>query len=122
MLALAALADGWNHAYWGADDTSRFASALAGLHQALELAGRPFEEVEPSASIACVIDGWRPVPGGFAEDEVAVGPVERIAELVRMYGEAGAQHVILSLSPDPYAEIDPAALEKAAKILELTRR
>jgi len=27
--------------------------------------------------------------------------------------------VILSLSPDPYAEVDPTALEKATEILEL---
>jgi alkanesulfonate monooxygenase SsuD/methylene tetrahydromethanopterin reductase-like flavin-dependent oxidoreductase (luciferase family) len=122
MLALAARADGWNHAYWGAYDTSRFATALAGLHQALNAAGRPAEAVETSASIACVIDGWQAVPGGFAEEVVAVGPVERIAEVVRAYAKAGAQHVILSLSPDPYAEVDPAALEKAAKVLELIER
>ncbi|HUZ85545.1 MAG TPA: LLM class flavin-dependent oxidoreductase [Candidatus Baltobacterales bacterium] len=119
MLALAARADGWNHAYWGAGDTTRFKSALAGLRLALESAGRQAHEVETSATIACVIDGWNAVPGGFSEPEVAVGPVERIAELVKAYADAGAQHVILSLSPDPYAEIDPAALEKAARVLEL---
>jgi hypothetical protein len=37
--------------------------------------------------------------------------------VIRDYTDAGAQHVILSLSPDPYAESDPKALEKAAKIL-----
>ncbi len=31
---------------------------------------------------------------------------------------AGAQHVILSLSPDPYGEIDPDGIEKAAAILD----
>lgn len=119
MLALAARADGWNHAYWGADDTSRFESALAGLHNALDAAGRSREEVETSAAIACVIDGWKAVSGGFSEPDVAVGPPERIAELVRAYANAGAQHVILSLSPDPYGEIDRAALEKAARVLDL---
>ena len=39
--------------------------------------------------------------------------------MIRDYAQAGAQRVILSLSPDPYAEIDPRAVEKAAKILEL---
>ena len=119
MLALAATADGWNHAYWGAEDVSRFKSALAGLRRALERLGRPAEEVETSASIACVIDGWKAVPGGFSEPEVAVGSAERIAEVVKAYADAGAQQVVLSLSPDPYAEVDPAALERAAKVLEL---
>ena len=119
MLALAARADGWNHAYWGAEDTSRFAAALAGLRLALAAAGRSPDAVETSASVACVIDGWKAVPGGFSEPDVAAGPVERMAEIVRGYAAAGAQHVILSLSPDPYAEIDPAALEKAARMLEL---
>jgi alkanesulfonate monooxygenase SsuD/methylene tetrahydromethanopterin reductase-like flavin-dependent oxidoreductase (luciferase family) len=119
MLALAARADGWNHAYWGGDDTARFEAALSGLHEALDAAGRKRELVETSASIACVIDGWTKTRGGFEEPEIAVGPPERIAEVVDAYGRAGARHVILSLSPDPYAEVDPMALEKAARILGL---
>jgi alkanesulfonate monooxygenase SsuD/methylene tetrahydromethanopterin reductase-like flavin-dependent oxidoreductase (luciferase family) len=118
MLALAARADGWNHAYWGGDDTKRFKSALSGLHRELDRIDRGREMVEVSASVACVPGGWREVKGGFREDEVAVGPPERIAELIQDYTRAGAQHVILSLSPDPYAEIDPDALEKAARILQ----
>ncbi|HYM66406.1 MAG TPA: LLM class flavin-dependent oxidoreductase, partial [Patescibacteria group bacterium] len=122
MVGLAAAADGWTHAYWGAADTSRFELTLASLRRALAAAGRPATEVETSASIACVIDGWRAVPGGFSEDEVVVGPVERIAEVVRAYSKVGADHVILSLSPDPYAEVAPDALERAARILDLVRR
>ena len=118
MLKLAARVDGWNHAYWGGDATTRFQEALGGLHLELDRIGRARSEVETSASIACVQDGWREVEGGFREPEVAVGPAERIAEVIRDYAQAGAQHVILSLSPDPYAEIDPDAVEKAAKILE----
>jgi alkanesulfonate monooxygenase SsuD/methylene tetrahydromethanopterin reductase-like flavin-dependent oxidoreductase (luciferase family) len=119
MLALTATADGWNHSYWGGDDPTRFKTALEGLHQALDRAGRRHGEVATSASIACVIDGWTEIAGGFREPELAVGPAERLAEVVRDYARAGAQHVILSLSPDPYAEIDAQALEKAGKILEL---
>ncbi len=119
MLALAARADGWNHAYWGGADTGRFKAALSGLHQALDAIGRAHEEVEASASIACVIDGWKKTSGGFQEPEIAIGSPERIAEVVVAYVEAGARHVILSLSPDPYAETDPMALEKAARILDL---
>jgi FMNH2-dependent dimethyl sulfone monooxygenase len=119
MLALAARADGWNHAYWGGDDTNRFTFALGELHRQLDRIGRSHEEVEVSASIACVPGGWHEVKGGFREDEVAIGPPERIAEVIRDYAASGAQQVILSLSPDPYAEIDPKALEEAARILEL---
>jgi alkanesulfonate monooxygenase SsuD/methylene tetrahydromethanopterin reductase-like flavin-dependent oxidoreductase (luciferase family) len=119
MLALAATADGWNHAYWGGDDPGRFRTALDGLHHALDRLGRDRSEIGASASIACVVDGWKEVAGGFREPEVAVGSPEQLAEVVRGYARAGAQHVILSLSPDPYAEIDHDALEKAAKILTL---
>ena len=121
MLALAARVDGWNHAYWGAEDTGRFEAALAGLHEALERAGRKRSEVETSASIACVIGPWDESSEGFREPELAVGSAARLAEVVRRYAVAGADHVILSLSPDPYAEIDPAALDKAAGLLEAAR-
>jgi alkanesulfonate monooxygenase SsuD/methylene tetrahydromethanopterin reductase-like flavin-dependent oxidoreductase (luciferase family) len=119
MLALAARADGWNHAYWGGADTGRLEAALTGQHRALDAIGRDRGEVEASASVACVIDGWTKRAGGFQEPEIAVGPPERIAEVVSAYARAGARHVILSLSPDPYAETDPMALEKAARILDL---
>ena len=119
MLALAARADGWNHAHWGGADPTRFAAALSGLHAQQDHLGRRHAEVETSASIACVLDGWHEVEDGFREPEIAVGPPERIAEVIRDYASAGAQNVILSLSPDPYGEIDPQALRRAAKILEL---
>jgi alkanesulfonate monooxygenase SsuD/methylene tetrahydromethanopterin reductase-like flavin-dependent oxidoreductase (luciferase family) len=119
MLALAARVDGWNHAYWGAEDTSRFVSALGGLLAQLERTGRPAHKVETSASVACVLGEWHETPGGFREPQVAVGPPEKIAEVVQAYADAGAQHVILSLSPDPYGEIDPLAIEKAARLLEI---
>lgn len=121
MLAIAARCDGWTHAYWGAGDTSRFRTALGGLHEALDRAGRDQAEVETSASITCVLDGWREVPGGFREPEVAVGSVRDLAGIVREYADAGADHVILSLSPDPYAEVDPDALVRSREIIELVR-
>ena len=119
MLALAAKAAGWNHAYWGGDDTTRFRAALDALHRELDRIGRDRGDVEPSASIACVPDGWHVIENGFREPEVAVGPPERIAALIHDYARAGARHVILSLSPDPYGEIDPGGFEKAAAILNL---
>jgi alkanesulfonate monooxygenase SsuD/methylene tetrahydromethanopterin reductase-like flavin-dependent oxidoreductase (luciferase family) len=118
MLALAARADGWAHAYWGADDPSRFSVALRGLHDALDRTGRGHASVVTSASIACVLDGWDETQDGFREPELAVGDAGALATIVRRYADAGAQHVILSLSPDPYAEIDPHALERSAEILD----
>jgi alkanesulfonate monooxygenase SsuD/methylene tetrahydromethanopterin reductase-like flavin-dependent oxidoreductase (luciferase family) len=118
MLALAARADGWNHAYWGAEDTTRFSTAVGGLRNELRRIGRDASEVETSASIACVLGEWHETDGGFREPEIAVGPPEKIAEVIQAYADAGAGHVILSLSPDPYGEIDPNALGKAARILE----
>jgi len=75
--------------------------------------------VETSAAIACVPGGWEQVPGGFSEPEVETGGVERLAEVVDAYAEAGADHVILSLSPDPFAELDPRLLETGARVREL---
>lgn len=119
MLGLAARADGWNHAYWSGDDPSRFKQALRGLEDALKRAGRRRDQVEASASIACVIDGSPSADGGFREPEVAEGSAARLAAVVRSFADAGADHVILSLSPDPFAEIDRNALDRAAEILAL---
>ncbi len=63
--------------------------------------------------------GWDPIPGLFSEAEVETGGVERLAEVIRGYADAGADHVILSLSPDPFAELDPALLESSSRVLEL---
>jgi alkanesulfonate monooxygenase SsuD/methylene tetrahydromethanopterin reductase-like flavin-dependent oxidoreductase (luciferase family) len=119
MLALAASADGWTHANWGAADTGAFRGASARLDAELAKVGRDRAAIETSAAIACVPGGWEPVEGGFSEREVETGDVERLAEVVRAYADAGAQHVILSLSPDPFAELDPGLLEKTAPILKL---
>ena len=119
MLALAAQADGWTHASWGAADTSAFRRAIAALDEELARVGRARGEIETSAAIACVPGGWHPVPGGFSEPEVETGEVDRLAEVVNSYAEAGARHVILSLSPDPFAELDAELLEKTAPLLKL---
>jgi len=119
MLALAARADGWNHAYWGAEDPTRFTEALRGLHDALDRAGRPLSSVVTSASIACVLEGWDEAQDGFREPELAVGDAPALARVVRRYRDAGADNVILSLSPDPYADIDAGVLERSAEILGL---
>ncbi len=117
MLALAARSDGWNHAYWGGEDVGRFERAARGLEDALESAGRARADIETSASIACVLDDWNDSVDGFREPELAVGSPAKLAEIVSRYAEVGADHVILSLSPDPFAELDAGALERAAGIL-----
>ena len=119
MLALAATAEGWTNANWGAAGTAAFARAYSTYTDELASRGRKRTEVETSAAIACVPGGWDPVPGGFAEAEVETGGVERLAEVVNGYAEAGADHVILSLSPDPFAELDPRLLETAARVKDL---
>ncbi len=119
MIRIAAQAEGWTHANWGAGDASAFAAASGRLDEELRKAGRDPRSIERSAAIACVPGGWDPISGLFSEAEVETGDVERLAEVVRAYAEAGADHVILSLSPDPFAELDPALLERSAKLLEL---
>ena len=119
MIRVAAQAEGWTHAYWGAGDPSAFAAASARLDEALRAADRDPRSIERSAAVACVPGGWEPIPGLFSEDAVETGGIERLAEVVRGYADAGADHVILSLSPDPFAELDPALLESSARLLEL---
>ena len=119
MIRIAAQAEGWTHANWGAGDASAFAAASARLDEELREAGRDPRSIERSAAIACVPGGWDAIPGLFSEAEVETGGVARLAEVIRGYAGAGADHVILSLSPDPFAELDPALLESSAKLLEL---
>jgi len=119
MLALAARTDGWSHSNWGAGNTRPFRDAKARFDRVLESAGRDRARIEVSASIACAPGGWARVPGGFQEDEVAEGPLEDLARIIHDYAGAGAQHVILSLSPDPFAELDPERLDAAAPLLKL---
>jgi alkanesulfonate monooxygenase SsuD/methylene tetrahydromethanopterin reductase-like flavin-dependent oxidoreductase (luciferase family) len=119
MLALAARVDGWSHSNWGAADTRPFREAVARFDRELDSAGRSRDDVEVSVSIACAPGGWRRMPGGFQEEEVAEGPLEELAGIIDGYAQAGAQHVILSLSPDPYAELDPDRLEAAAPLLKM---
>jgi hypothetical protein len=119
MMRVAARADGWTHANWGAGDTSAFRAASERLDEAARETGRDASKIERSAAIACVPGGWDPIPGLFSEAEVESGDIDRLAQVVRDYGAAGADHVILSLSPDPFAELDPALLESSAALLEL---
>jgi len=44
-----------------------------------------------------------------------------VAEAIRAYARAGAEHVILNLSSSPMAPSDPAFLDRAAEALALVR-
>jgi alkanesulfonate monooxygenase SsuD/methylene tetrahydromethanopterin reductase-like flavin-dependent oxidoreductase (luciferase family) len=119
MMRAAARVDGWTHAYWGAGDTSAFRAASARLDEALRERDRDPASIERSAAIACVPGGWDPIPGGFSEEAVETGGVEKLAAVIRAYGAAGADHVILSLSPDPFGELDASLPERGAGVLKL---
>src|SRR5437762_10284684 len=105
MIALAARANGWNHAYWGAEDTTRFVKAPGGLREGINTVGRKSADVETSASIACVLHGWREVPGGFREPEVVVGSDAQLAGEVSSSGGCVAAHVIRTLSSGAYPRV-----------------
>ncbi len=119
MMRSAAKAEGWTHANWGAADVAPFRAASARLDAALDEIARDRASIERSASIACVPGGWPAIPELFSEPEVVTGDLERLAGVIHDYAGAGAQHVILSLSPDPFAELDPSLLERSAPLLKL---
>ena len=119
MMRAAARFEGWTHAFWGAGDTAPFRAASVRLDEALRERDRDPKSIERSVAIACVPGGWDPIPGAFSEDAVETGDVERLAEVIRDYADAGADQVILSLSPDPFAELDASLLESSARVLKL---
>ena len=50
---------------------------------------------------------------------MVVGGPDRVAEVLRAYGEAGADRIIVSLSYGPFTELDPSYPEKMAEALAL---
>lgn len=131
MLRLTARwADGWNLS-WGGRDPGWYAAAVEQLRAALRQAGRPEGEVTRSVGVSVL-----PVEGKAAEaalararhfaradrdlDFVHGGPQE-VAAAIRAYGDAGADHVILSLSSSPVLAFDIGFLDRAAEALELAR-
>lgn len=117
MLELtAAHAQGWNVAWLG-EDPARFSRSLAKLHAALDRAGRPRSEVEASVGVFVCPDPEADSRGGA----VIAGEPAAVAERLRAYEEAGAEHVIVSLSAAPFTELDPSYPERMAPVLELLR-
>jgi alkanesulfonate monooxygenase SsuD/methylene tetrahydromethanopterin reductase-like flavin-dependent oxidoreductase (luciferase family) len=115
MLDLTArYADGWNTA-WHGEDMAPFRSRLEALRAAMEAAGRPAGEIEVSVGLLVLPDEKADARGAPA----IVGGPERVAEVLRAYGEAGADRIIVSLARTPFAELDPSYPEKMAEALAL---
>jgi alkanesulfonate monooxygenase SsuD/methylene tetrahydromethanopterin reductase-like flavin-dependent oxidoreductase (luciferase family) len=131
MLRLTARwADGWNVA-WGGRDPEWYAAAVEQLRSALREAGRPEGEVTRSVGVSVL-----PVDGKEAEAAVArarrfargerdlnfvQGGPREVAAAIRAYADAGAEHVILSLSSSPALAFDIGYLDRAAEALALVR-
>jgi len=97
MLQLTARhADGWNAAWFGADPEP-FRRRVNDLWAAMDRAGRPRDSIEVSAGLFLV-------PGD--EDD---------AKRLRAFEQAGAGHLILTLSTVPFRLDDPRFIELAAK-------
>jgi len=92
--------DAWNTWYDGYGNTPEGFAALNGrISRAAEDAGRAPGEIERSACAFVMLDrsaGERPVTRDAPPVE---GPPERIAAAIRELGEAGADEVILVVSP-----------------------
>jgi alkanesulfonate monooxygenase SsuD/methylene tetrahydromethanopterin reductase-like flavin-dependent oxidoreductase (luciferase family) len=105
-------ADGWNVA-WSGEDLSGFIWTLQQLRTAMAAVDRPTGEIEISAGVFVLPD-----PGADSQyGRAIVGDPERVAERLRAYGEAGADLVIVSLAPAPFAELDPSYPRKMAEVL-----
>jgi alkanesulfonate monooxygenase SsuD/methylene tetrahydromethanopterin reductase-like flavin-dependent oxidoreductase (luciferase family) len=131
MLRLTARwADGWNTA-WGGPDPAPYAAAVERLRAALGEVGRAEGEVTRSAGIsvlpvegeeleAAVARARRFARGERDLDFVQGGP-RQVAAAIRAYADAGADHLILSLSSSPVLAFDIGFLDRAAEALDRVR-
>ena len=105
-------ADGWNVA-WSGEDMSGFIWSLQQLRTAMAAVDRPTGEIEITVGVFVLPD-----PGADSQyGRAIVGDPERVAERLRAYSEAGADLVIVSLAPAPFAELDPSYPDKMAEVL-----
>ncbi len=129
MLRLAARrAAGWNAA-WGGPDTGWYRELLAALRRAEAAEGRARPLTASAGLLALPVEGStldRILAGAArlaGESEVslrgrvAAGGPERLARVIGDYAEAGAEHVLLSLSVTPFSGLDPTYLDRAGKAL-----
>ena len=116
MDLIARHSDGWNTAWLG-PDTGPFTSKLSDLHAAMDRVGRPRDQVEVSVGVFAL-----PEEGADSYDGKAIaGSPAQVAEALNRYREAGADHVIVSLSVFPFTEMNPAHPEALAEAIRLIR-
>ncbi|HLH70668.1 MAG TPA: LLM class flavin-dependent oxidoreductase [Candidatus Dormibacteraeota bacterium] len=133
MLRLTArYAMGWNAA-WGGPDPGWYRSLLATLRQAEAALGRRSPLTTSAGLLALPIEGDaldRALAGAarlIGESEallrgrVAVGGPERLARIIHDYADAGAEHVLLSLSVTPFSGLHPTYLDRAGEALAVLR-
>ena len=111
MLRLTArYADGWNAAWFGADPIP-FRRRVEELWAAMDAIGRPRDAIEISAGLF-VVPGR---PDNRVSAVAICGDVDEIAEGLRAYEKAGAQHVVLSLATVPFRLHQPSFIESVAR-------
>lgn len=105
-------ADAWNTAWLG--PASELPPRLAPLHSALAAAGRDPATLQVTVGVSVVLPELSSDPLDPAG--ALTGSVEQLAEELRAYRQAGADHLICSLEPGT-----PAAVEHLARAVELAR-
>lgn len=125
---IAEQADGWNVAWFG-ENVAAFRAALDRLQAACQAANRDPRALEVSVGLfALVVEdaaaerrllatlaerapGWANLAPGAARPAL-VGPPDKVAAGLRAYRDAGAQHLIVSLAPLPFAAWDDGMIER----------
>ena len=105
-------ADAWNTAWLG--PATELPPRLAPLHEALAAAGRDPATLQVTVGVSVVLPNLSPDP--LDAEGALTGSVEQLAEELRAYRRAGADHLICSLEPGT-----PAAVEHLARAVELER-
>jgi alkanesulfonate monooxygenase SsuD/methylene tetrahydromethanopterin reductase-like flavin-dependent oxidoreductase (luciferase family) len=105
-------ASGWNVAWYG-DDVTEFRATRRDLAAAMAAAGRPAGEIEVSVGLFVL-----PEPTARSQaGEVITGRPDQVAGRLQAFGEAGADLMIVSLAPYPFAESDPTYLDGMSEAL-----
>jgi probable F420-dependent oxidoreductase len=105
-------ADAWNTAWLG--PAAELPARLAPLHDALAAAGRDPATLQVTVGVSVVLPELSSDPLDSAG--ALTGSVGQLAEELRAYRQAGADHLICSLEPGT-----PAAVEHLARAVELER-
>lgn len=134
-------ADGWNIAWFG-PDTSIFKARLEDLRRAQDKIDRDPAEVEITVGLRVMpvdraerewdviaAEKLKPIgpdgpPDWWAspiDRETITGTDEQVADAILAYRDAGATHVILTLSPTPFIDWNSEFVERVARLLPVLR-